>query len=101
MPNIKEATKEKLDLANPPMYKVILHNDDYTPMDFVIDILMKIFHKNIDEATKLTWQVHEQGKAICGIYVQEIAQTKVYQVKARAKANGFPLLATMELDKDK
>ncbi len=100
MPNIKEATKIELDLANPPMYKVILHNDDYTPMDFVINILMKIFHKTLDEANDITWQVHEKGKAVCGIYVQEIAQTKVHQVKSIAKANGFPLLATMELEKD-
>ena len=99
MPNIKEAIKVELDLSNPPMYKVILHNDDYTPMDFVIDILMKIFHKNLDEANKIMWKVHEKGKAVCGIYVQEIAQTKVYQVKSAAKANGFPLLASMELDK--
>jgi len=100
VPNIKEATKIELDLANPPMYKVILHNDDYTPMDFVINILMKIFHKTLDEANDITWQVHEKGKAVCGIYVQEIAQTKVHQVKSIAKANGFPLLATMELEKD-
>ena len=98
MPNIKEAIKTELDLANPPMYKVLLHNDDYTPMDFVIDILMKIFHKNIDQANDITWQVHEKGKAICGVYVKEIAQTKVHQVKSIAKANGFPLLATMELE---
>ena len=100
MPNIKEATKIELDLANPPMYKVILHNDDYTPMDFVINILMKIFHKTLDEANDITWQVHEKGRAVCGVYVQEIAQTKVHQVKSIAKANGFPLLATMELEKD-
>jgi ATP-dependent Clp protease adaptor protein ClpS len=100
VPNIKEATKVELDLTNPPMYKVILHNDDYTPMDFVINILMKIFHKTLDEANDITWQVHEKGKAVCGVYVQEIAQTKVHQVKSIAKANGFPLLATMELEKD-
>jgi len=99
VPNTKEATKVELDLKNPPMYKVILHNDDYTPMDFVVEILMKIFHKNLDDANKLTWQVHEKGKATCGVYVQEIAQTKVHQVKSSARANGFPLLATMELDK--
>jgi len=99
VPNIQEATEVELDLANPPMYKVILHNDDYTPMDFVIDILMKIFHKNIDEANKITWLVHQKGKAVCGAYVKEIAQTKVHQVKSEAKRNGFPLLATMELDK--
>lgn len=96
MPNIKEISKTEVDITNPPMYKVILHNDDYTPMDLVVDILMKIFHKNIDEANEIMWRVHEKGKAVCGIYVHEIAQTKVHQVKTVAKANGFPLLATYE-----
>ena len=98
MPDIKEASKVELDIANPPMYKVILHNDDYTPMDFVIEILVKIFHKNIDEANDIMWQVHEKGKAVCGVYVKEIAQTKAHQVKSNAKTNGFPLLATIEAE---
>jgi len=68
-------------------------------MDFVVDILIKIFHKTIEEAEDIMWQVHEKGKAVCGIYVKEIAQTKAEQVKHHAKANGFPLLATIELDK--
>ena len=96
MPNIKEAIDIELDITNPPMYKVVMHNDDYTPMDFVINILMRIFHKNLDEANDIMWQVHEKGKAVCGVYVKEIAQTKVHQVKSSAKANGFPLLATIE-----
>ena len=96
MPNIKEDIEIALELDEPQMYRVLLHNDDYTPMDFVIDILLKVFHKNLDEANDIMWQVHEKGKAICGIYVLEIAQTKVHQVKSLAKANGFPLLATYE-----
>lgn len=96
MPNIKEATEIELGLDNPQMYKVLLHNDDYTPMEFVIEILMKIFHKDLDSANELMWQVHEKGKAVCGIYVYEIAKTKVQQVKMAAKSNGFPLLATLE-----
>jgi ATP-dependent Clp protease adaptor protein ClpS len=96
VPNIKEATEVIDEIANPPMYKVILHNDDYTPMDFVIDILVKIFHKSLNEAEDLMWQVHKKGQAVCGIYVKEIAATKVSQVKNVARANGFPLLATME-----
>jgi len=96
VPNIKEATEIELALDNPQMYKVLLHNDDYTPMDFVIDILMRIFHKDIDSANDIMWQVHEKGKAVCGLYVYEIAKTKVEQVRVAAKANGFPLLATME-----
>ena len=96
MPNIKELTDIEIDITNPPMYKVILHNDDYTPMDLVIEILTSIFHKSVDEANSIMWQVHEKGKAVCGVYVHEIAQTKVQQVKATAKQNGYPLLATLE-----
>ncbi len=98
MPKIKEDIEEIIDITNPPMYKVILHNDDYTPMDFVIEVLIKIFHKTLNEAEDIMWQVHEKGKSVCGVYVKEIAQTKVEQVKQKAKQNGFPLLATIELD---
>jgi len=96
VPDIKEITKSEVDITNPPMYKVIMHNDDYTPMDIVIEILVTVFHKNLDEANDIMWRVHEKGRAVCGIYVHEIAQTKVQQVKTIAKANGYPLLATLE-----
>ncbi len=98
MPNIKEKIAIELELDEPPMYSVILHNDDYTPMDFVIEILVKIFHKSIDDANDIMWRVHEKGKAVCGVYVLEIAITKVQQVRSLAKSNGFPLLATYELE---
>jgi len=96
VPNIKEKTDIELEIINPPMYKVILHNDDYTPMDLVVEILVKVFHKSVEEANDIMWQVHKKGKAVCGIYVLEIAQTKAHQVKTIAKANGYPLLATVE-----
>ncbi len=96
MPNIQEEIKSMLRLDEPTKYKVLLHNDDYTTMDFVIDILMAIFHKNIFEAEEIMLKIHKQGKAVCGIYTYDIAQTKVYQVKQMAKSNGFPLLATFE-----
>ena len=96
MPKIKEASKVEIDIADPIMYRVIMHNDDYTPMDFVIEILIKIFHKRSDEAHDITWQIHEKGKGVCGLYVKEIAATKAEQVVQNAKANGFPLLATIE-----
>jgi len=98
LPNIKEKIAIELELDEPPMYSVILHNDDYTPMDFVIEILVKIFHKSIDDANDIMWRVHEKGKAVCGVYVLEIAITKVQQVRSLAKSNGFPLLATYELE---
>jgi ATP-dependent Clp protease adaptor protein ClpS len=81
------------------MYKVILHNDDYTPMDFVVSILVNIFHKGLNEAEELMLKVHEEGKAVCGVYVKDIAATKVTQVKEIARKNGFPLMATMELER--
>ncbi len=85
-------------LQEPAMYRVILHNDDYTSMDFVVNILIKLFHKNYEEAERIMIKIHERGSAICGVYTHEIAQTKTDQVKQLAKQNGFPLLATMEED---
>jgi len=96
LPKIEEEIKSMLRLDEPTKYKVLLHNDDYTTMDFVVEILMAIFHKNIVEAEEIMLTIHKQGKAVCGIYTYDIAQTKVYQVKELAKRNGFPLLATLE-----
>ena len=78
------------------MYKVLLHNDDYTSMDFVVDVLISIFHKTHQQAEQIMWQIHEKGKAIVGVYTYEIAVTKAQQVKQRAKQHEFPLLATVE-----
>ncbi len=96
MPKIEEEIKSLLRLDEPTKYKVLLHNDDYTTMDFVVEVLMAIFHKNILEAEEIMLTIHKRGKAVCGIYTYDIAQTKVYQVKELAKSNGFPLLATVE-----
>ena len=98
MPNIKESTETSLETKEPEMFRVLLHNDDYTSMDFVVEILMKIFHKNLQEAEYIMIQIHQKGKAICGVYSFEIAQTKVAQVRQLAKQNEFPLLATLEKD---
>lgn len=96
MPRIREDIELSLSLDEPEQYKVILHNDDYTTMDFVIEVLMKIFHKSLIESEQIMLKVHKTGKAVCGIYTYDIAQTKVYQVRQLAKKNGFPLLATFE-----
>ena len=98
MPKI--ITQEDTDtlLREPPLYKVLLHNDNYTTMDFVVMILSKIFHKNQEESEKIMLQVHKSGKGLCGIYTKEIAETKVEHVKVLAKQNSFPLLATFEID---
>jgi ATP-dependent Clp protease adaptor protein ClpS len=87
-----------LELEEPQLFKVLLHNDDYTSMEFVIDILVNTFHKTLAQAEQIMLLIHEKGKAICGVYSFEIAQTKAHQVKEKAKQNEFPLLATIEED---
>lgn len=98
MPKIEEEIETSLELEEPRMFKVLLHNDDYTSMDFVVDVLMNIFHKNVMEAEKIMIEIHEKGIGVCGVYSFEIAQTKAEQVKQKAKQNEFPLLATIEED---
>jgi len=93
---IDEEVEIELALDEPTQYKVLLHNDDYTSMDFVIEILMGIFHKSLQQAEVIMIEVHKAGKGTCGIFTYEIAETKVHQVKELAKSNGFPLLATLE-----
>jgi len=98
LPKFEEELDLALELEEPQMFKVLLHNDDYTSMDFVVEILTGIFHKTHAQAEQIMLQIHEKGKAICGVYSFEIAQTKAQQVKQRAKQNEFPLLATIEED---
>ncbi len=98
MPKFEEELDLALELEEPKMFKVFLHNDDYTSMDFVVEILMGIFHKSHAQAEQIMLQIHEKDKAVCGVYTFEIAQTKVEQVKQLAKQNEFPLLATIEED---
>ena len=98
MPKFEEELEFALELEEPKMYKVLLHNDDYTSMDFVVEVLMGIFHKTHAQAEQIMLQIHEKDKAICGVYSFEIAQTKAQQVKQKAKQNEFPLLATIEED---
>ena len=87
---------ENVAIKFPNKYKVFLLNDDYTSMEFVVDILMSIFHKTYEEAEDIMLQVHKKGQGLCGIYSHEIAQTKVMQVITKAKDNAFPLKAIME-----
>jgi ATP-dependent Clp protease adaptor protein ClpS len=98
LPKIDEEIDSDIALDEPPMYRVVLHNDDYTTMEFVVHVLTTIFHKSAQEAERIMLAVHEQGRGVCGVYTREIAQTKVEQVKTLAKQNQFPLLATYEID---
>ncbi|MDC9598274.1 ATP-dependent Clp protease adapter ClpS [Xenorhabdus anantnagensis] len=91
---IRDEAKQKLQ--PPSMYKVILNNDDYTPMEFVVDVLQKFFSYDVERATQLMLDVHQKGKAVCGIYTAEVAETKAAQVNMYAKEHEHPLLCTLE-----
>lgn len=89
-------TRAKAKLKPPVMWKVILHNDDYTTQDFVVWVLREVFRKPEPEAVRIMLDVHKRGKGIAGIYPFDIADTKTAQVKALAERNEFPLLCTLE-----
>jgi len=83
-------------LKKPPMYQVVLINDDYTPMEFVIQILEVFFNMNQEKAASIMLQVHNHGKGVCGVFSREIAETKVSQVNTYSRQSQHPLLCTME-----
>ena len=86
----------KPKLKPPPMYKVILLNDDYTPMDFVIEVLQTFFQHDREKATQIMLHVHTRGAGVCGVFTREIAETKVNQVNEFSREHHHPLLCTME-----
>ena len=90
----EQETRQKID--QPRMYKVLLHNDNYTTMDFVVMVLMRVFHKPEAEAVRIMLDVHQKGIGWVGVYPREVAETKVQRVMQLAKEAEFPLLCTME-----
>ena len=92
------ATKTEKKTKTPSMYKVLLLNDDYTPMEFVVYVLERCFRKNQEDATRIMLHVHRNGVVVCGVYTFEIAETKVNQVIDLARRNEHPLQCTMEKD---
>ena len=84
------------DGAPPPFYQVMLLNDDYTPMDFVVDVLQQFFSMDLDKATQVMLHVHTRGRGVCGVFTREVAETKVAQVNEYSRMNQHPLLCTME-----
>lgn len=88
--------ESKPQVKRPPMYRVILLNDDYTPMDFVVHVLEIFFSVDRDNATRVMLEIHTRGKGVCGIFTHEIAESKVSLVNDYAKENQHPLLCTME-----
>ena len=92
------AEKERLETKEPSLYRVIILNDDYTTMEFVIQVLETVFHKSPAEATQIMLSVHKKGAGICGVYTREIAETKIAAVHDMAAENKFPLKCTMEME---
>jgi ATP-dependent Clp protease adaptor protein ClpS len=92
-----ERIDEQIKVFIPSLYKVILHNDDYTTVDFVIHVLTHIFHRTMDDAVQLTQTIHETGQGIAGApYTKEIAEEKAIETISAARLNNFPLMATFE-----
>ena len=89
-----EAVKPKL--RQPPLYKVIILNDDFTPMDFVVEVLRRFFGMDLEKATEIMLHVHTRGMGVCGVYTRDVAETKVHQVTNYSRENQHPLLCTME-----
>ena len=87
---------ERSKLLPPRMYKVVLLNDDYTPMDFVIDVLQRFFSLDTEQATRIMLKVHNEGRGVCGVFPRDIAATKVEQVSAFARQHQHPLVCIME-----
>jgi len=94
--NIVTKQKNTAKIKKPKQYKVVMYNDDYTTMEFVIAVLVNVFNKKLIEAEKIMLDVHEKGKGVAGIYSHDIAITKVYTAMSMAKENGFPFKLTVE-----
>lgn len=89
-------TQSSEEVREPKMYRVLLHNDDYTTMDFVVEVLVCVFHKPAAEATKIMLDVHKKGKGLCGVYTYDIAATKVSLVHRLARKREFPLKCSLD-----
>ncbi len=92
----EQQIRERTELRPPRMYRVVLVNDHYTTMEFVVDVLIRVFHKPAPEARKIMLDVHRRGSGVCGVYSYDIARTKVSRVLALAREREFPLRCTFE-----
>ena len=95
------ALEERRKAKRPRRWKVLLHNDDYTTMEFVVEVLMEHFHRSAAEATHIMLQVHQKGVGVAGIYPKDVAETKVAEVTAEARDQGMPLLLTLEPEEER
>ena len=98
LPDLLEAedTRAEDETAEPPMYRVLIHNDDFTTKAFVVELLVVVFSKSIDAATDIMWQAHKNGTGLCGVYTREVAETKIRISGSMASEAGFPLKLSME-----
>jgi len=92
------ATEIEEHVKPPSMFRVLMHNDDYTTMDFVVAVLMSIFGKKAEDAVRIMLSVHHNGYGVCGVYTEDIASTKIAAVHSRAQSAGYPLRCSMEPD---
>lgn len=97
-PNVGVVVRAKPRTRKPAMYKVLMLNDDYTPMEFVVHVLERFFQKNREESTRIMLHVHRRGVGVCGVFTYEVAETKVTQVMDLARQNQHPLQCTIEKD---
>ncbi len=97
-PNVGVVTKTRTRTRKPAMYKVLMLNDDYTPMEFVVHVLERFFQKTREESTRIMLHVHRRGVGVCGVFTYEVAETKVTQVMDLARQNQHPLQCTIEKD---
>ncbi|MBX7257840.1 MAG: ATP-dependent Clp protease adaptor ClpS [Candidatus Hydrogenedentes bacterium] len=95
-PGTSAETKVREELKAPDMFRVLMHNDDYTTMDFVVHVLRNVFCKPTEEAVRIMLNIHHEGVGVCGVFTADIAETKIASVHAQAEAQGYPLRCSME-----
>ncbi|CAB5122077.1 ATP-dependent Clp protease adaptor protein ClpS [Olavius algarvensis associated proteobacterium Delta 3] len=95
-PEIKERVEIEEDVQKPSMFKVLIYNDDYTTKEFVVEVLVTVFHKSRESAIRLMFSVHQNGVGVCGVYPLEVAETKVNVVLGKARDHGYPLQLGLE-----
>jgi ATP-dependent Clp protease adaptor protein ClpS len=98
LPDLVEDTRAEDETRQPPMYRVLIHNDDFTTKAFVVELLVVVFSKSIDAATDIMWQAHRNGTGLCGVYTKDVAETKIKISSTMASDAGFPLKLSMEED---
>ena len=97
-PHEDDVAEVRDETTEPPMYRVLIHNDDYTTKEFVVEMLIAVFGKSAEEATGIMWTAHKNGAGLCGVYPYEVAETKVEVAMEAARENGFPLRLTIEAE---